>query len=133
MRMNNCFLEQHWNVWWASAFLWMLQASLFEKPVNLEAAKTSHSEFRCALWNPHQEQRTSGLHGMQVAACADRHPDEGRPDFHWSAAVAAAPLCGRASELDESSVTAHAAACCHHMELQKALLREKEIRSAAGK
>ena len=27
----------------------MSQASLFEKPVNLEAAKTSHSEFRCVV------------------------------------------------------------------------------------
>ncbi len=53
----------------------------------------------------------------------------GGQTFHWSAAVAAVPLCGGASELDESPVTAHAAACCHH----KALLRGKKIRSAAGR
>lgn len=30
-----------------NAALCYVQASLFEKPVNLEAAKASHSEFRC--------------------------------------------------------------------------------------
>lgn len=42
-----------WQIWSSAVgarlprHLCCLQASLFEKPVNLEAAKTSHSEFRC--------------------------------------------------------------------------------------